>query len=213
MKLDIGHHLERSFALFTPTLVIAELLLIYCFLTAPTLMGFLLIIFVPLLVPVLTNRLVTFFAPMREGVRYAGSKGFDAWIVSYRLQGFYYLFPIFERFLLAIPGAYSMWLRAWGSKIGRKVVWSPNVEVIDRGMIEVGDKVLFGYQAALSSHIILFENRQLKLILSKVRLAPGTLVGGRASLGPGCKSNPGETLKAMQVYADYSLLGVECENK
>lgn len=208
MKLDIGHLFERSFALFTPALILVEMFLLYKLIEQKSLWIAMTFILAPIFIPLIIYRLVTLFFPIKEGVRYVGSKGFDAWVVSYRLQGFYYLFPSFERVILGL-GLYSWWLRAWGSKVGKNVIWAPNIEVVDRGMMEIGDYVLFGYQATIAPHIVLVENGSLKLILAKVKLAPGTLVGGKCVLGPGTQTRAGELLKGMKPYGDYSLLGVK----
>src|SRR6266851_3058498 len=65
-----------------------------------------------------------------------------------------YALPLLELFLQLTPGAFSLWLRLWGSRIGRRVHWTPRVEIADRSMLAVGDDVVFGHKVECYAHAI-----------------------------------------------------------
>ncbi|MDJ0694669.1 GH3 auxin-responsive promoter family protein [Mastigocoleus sp. MO_188.B34] len=35
----------------------------------------------------------------------------------------------------------TLWLRLWGSKVGEGIYWTPKIEIADRGLLEIGDRV------------------------------------------------------------------------
>ncbi len=103
-----------------------------------------------------------------------------------------------------IPGAFSCWLRLWGSKIGKRVYWTPRLELLDRHLLDIGDSVVFGYNSGLCGHIVVsrrqFEKQsqlgisdtvaQSKddrpvLLIGKVTIGDGAFIGAGSRLGPG----------------------------
>lgn len=42
---------------------------------------------------------------------------------------------------LLIPGIFSCWLRLWGAKVGRDVYWTTRLEIADRSLLEIGDRI------------------------------------------------------------------------
>ena len=71
---------------------------------------------------------------MRRAIRRDGA--------GHQLQVLYSAFPA----LRLVPGLYSAWLRLWGSRVGRAVYWTPQVKITDRGLLKVGDGVVFGHR-------------------------------------------------------------------
>lgn len=110
------------------------------------------------------------------------------WWVAHQLQMVYAAFPALEAFLRLIPGAYSAWLRLWGSKVGKRVYWTVRVEILDRHMLRIGDDVVFGHRVYCTSHIIHRKpNGNFVLILRPTRIGKSTLIGAGARIGPGVR--------------------------
>lgn len=100
----------------------------------------------------------------------------------------YAAIPAFEAFLRLVPGLYSAWLRLWGSKVGKRVYWTPLVEIIDRHMLRIGDDVIFGHRVVCSSHVVSRkENGEFVLLLRYIRIGSGSFIGALSRLGPGVK--------------------------
>ncbi len=66
-----------------------------------------------------------------------------------------------EEILRLIPGLYSFWLRAWGSRVGKLTYWAPQTVILDRGFLEIGDHVIFGAGVRINPHVM--ENNVLQL--------------------------------------------------
>jgi acetyltransferase-like isoleucine patch superfamily enzyme len=110
------------------------------------------------------------------------------WWIAHQLQLVYAALPFLEALLRLVPGLYSVWLRLWGSSIGKRVYWTPLVEILDRHMLSVGDDVVFGHQVCCTSHIIRKKtNGDLVLMVRPTRIEAGVLIGARARIGPGVK--------------------------
>lgn len=150
-------------------------------------------------VPVLAHRLVS--ATITRTPQWAE---FDlsrpnAWFCSIRLQIYFITFPQWEEVLRWIPGAYSGWLRLWGSRIGRNVHWSPQSEVLDRGLLEIDDDVQIGHRAVLAGHYIDHRDERRFLYLRKVRVGPQTLIGAYSIIGPGAEIPPHSFIRLRSV--------------
>src|SRR4249920_1066630 len=125
------------------------------FIGQPSLAGFAVMVFVWYLLPPLCFRMHDRVCPLRPGQEdLSDARKYSAWWGSQQFQIVYAVFPQFEILLRLVPGAYSAWLRLWGSRIGRGVVWTPIVEVIDRSLLDIGDQVFFGHKVALCSHAV-----------------------------------------------------------
>src|SRR5262249_29680123 len=95
-----------------------------------------LFIFVTYLFPPLVCRLMRAIYPLKFGVfPLRESVAGNAWIISFRTQLIYGIFPWLESIVTMVPGAYSAWLRLWGSTIGKGITWVPNVSILDRGLL------------------------------------------------------------------------------
>lgn len=149
--------------------------------------------------PVLLWRLARIFFPIRIGVSFLGVKEKEgcSWILAHRLQYVFITFPVFERILIIIPGAYSAWLRLWGSKIGKSVVWTPRIDVVDRTHLEIGDYCFIGDKTYLSSHFIKRKDQRLALLFKPVVIEERSLIGYSCVLGPGTLISKKTSLPAM----------------
>lgn len=125
------------------------------------------------------------FYPLKEGISYLLGKEYNPWWGSSQIQLIYVAFPILEVILRLIPGAFSLWLRLWGSKVGQQVYWTPTLELLDRGLLEIGDRVIFGHDVGLTSHTIKPKRNDLLLYVRKIKIGNDVFVGARVDLGPG----------------------------
>jgi hypothetical protein len=123
--------------------------------------------------------------PLPRGRVGLDDPGFLAWWLSAQWQVVFNRLPMLEEALRLVPGAYSAWLRLWGSRVGALVYWSPGVVVLDRGLVEVGDRVVFGAGVRINPHALLSRDGHACLVVAPVRIGAGALVGGHALLTPG----------------------------
>ena len=72
-----------------------------------------------------------------------------------------------------VPGLYSLWLRIWGSRVGRLVYWSPGLEVLDRSLLDVGDQVVFGIGVRLNPHVLMPDPQTRRTVLQIGRIVLG----------------------------------------
>lgn len=148
------------------------------------------------LLPLLTWRLLNWRYPLTEGRFFIGrkEKGTHPWLLAYKIQSLFITFSFFERVLILIPGAYSAWLRLWGSRIGRKVTWTPRVDIIDRTSLNISDFAFFGDRVYMSTHLIVRQKDRLMLIHKKISVGEKCLIGFSCQLGPGTVIKDGEML-------------------
>jgi acetyltransferase-like isoleucine patch superfamily enzyme len=82
-----------------------------------------------------------------------------------------------------VPGLYSLWMRAWDAKVGAFVYWSPGVRILDRPLLNVGSRVVFGAGVRLNGHVVLpRDDGSMQLAVGTIRLGSDTLVGGYSLL-------------------------------
>lgn len=140
------------------------------------------------LIPPLLFRLYILKHPIKAGRWVLNHPAHCDWWIAHQLQMLYAALPALEALLRLVPGAYSTWLRLWGSKVGKRVYWTVRVEVLDRHMLRIGDDVVFGHRVYCTSHIIHRKpNGDLVLIVRATRIGKGTLIGAGARIGPGVR--------------------------
>lgn len=174
---------------FCGFVVLMELLAFYGFVKTQSLIFFVLLCLIPYLVPLTTFRVLNYFWPLKEGRSHLQAETYSPWLAAYRIQLIYGLFPFFECALLAFPGLYSCWLRAWGSKIGRRVIWAATVTVTDRSHLHIGDEAFIGAGVYFSSHVV--QDSKDKFLLLYKRIT----VGNNVFIGAGCRLGPGVVIK------------------
>ncbi len=151
--------------------------------------------------PLVCFRILTCLSPIREGVSNILEKKFSPWWAGHQIQALFIATPWLESLLRLTPGCYSLWLRAWGSKIGKNVYWTPGVTNYDRNLLEVGDHVTFGERAVTVCHVITPKEGKGLLKIAKVRVQSKSFVGAGSVLSPGVVVEEGTLVKAgSQVY-------------
>lgn len=167
------------------------------------------------ILPVVLWRLFQWRYPLTEGQSYIGRNemGAHPWLIAYQLQSLFISFSMFERILILIPGAFSAWLRLWGSSIGKKVTWTPRVDIIDRTSLEIKNFSFFGDKVYISAHIIMRKNNRLLLLHKKIKIGEKCLIGFASQLGPGANIADNEMLPASsRAYMNKIVRGVANEN-
>ncbi|MBV6623477.1 MAG: acyl transferase [Rivularia sp. (in: Bacteria)] len=135
--------------------------------------------------PLLIHKIHNYFYPLEEGVSYLKGKEYSPWWGSHQIQSIYISFTALESALRLIPGAFSLWLRLWGAKVGKNVYWTPKLEIADRSLIEIGNNVVFGQDCGVISHVIKPKKQDLMLYVKKVKIGNNVFIGAGSYLAPG----------------------------
>lgn len=137
------------------------------------------------LFPLLIHKIHNYFYPIKEGISYLQIKEYSPWWGSHQIQSIYITFTALESALRLIPGAFSLWLRLWGAKIGKNVYWTPKLEIADRSLIEIGDNLVIGQSCGIFSHVIKPKKQDLMLYVKKVKIGHNVFIGAGSYLAPG----------------------------
>lgn len=187
---------SKFFSLF-PTLHVALILMsVYGFVVRASLSSFFLIFFFIYAFPLICFRLLNTLFPIKEGVSDIFEKKFSPWWAGHQIQLLFMAMPRLESLLILVPGLYSLWLRAWGSKVGRGVYWTPGVCNYDRNLLEIGDGVIFGERSTTVCHVISPKEGKGLLKIQKVIIGDRCFVGAAAVISPGVRMDSETFLKA-----------------
>lgn len=158
------------------------------------------------LLPPLAVRLVFLAVPMSQSRIPIGSRAFFGWWMSFQLQVVFCRLPFLEEILRFIPGLYSVWLRFWGSRIGRFTYWSPGTAITDRSFLRIGNDVVFGAGVRLNAHV-LTKNKdgKMELLLAPLKIGDRAVVGGYSLLTSGTEIFPDEATRARLLLPPFSL--------
>tara|TARA_R110002049_G_scaffold305151_2_gene501406 strand:- start:1414 stop:2043 length:630 start_codon:yes stop_codon:yes gene_type:complete len=142
-----------------------------------------------------------------EGISYLGNKtkNGNLWWVAFHLQQIFNTFHFLEQALTLIPGAYSSWLRLWGSQIGEKVNWTPECRVVDRTHMNIGKRVLVGNHSYLAAHAIKKRDDKYLLYVKEVEIGDDVVLSYRVTIAPGAKVLAGSFIEAGKaVYPNQT---------
>lgn len=141
-----------------------------------------------------------------EGTIPLGDGRFVRWWLTFQLQGVFNRLPVLDEALRIVPGAYSMWLRLWGSHVGRMTFWGAGTRVLDRGLLQIGDDVVFGAGVRLNSHVLAKgADGELRLIAAPVRVESRCMIGGYALITAGSRICANEATDALAVMPPYTV--------
>ncbi len=216
----ISKRLESLFFFFPAFHLLMMVLSAVSFIRNPSLVPFLIFLQVTYLMPIFIWRIVVYFYPIDEGFASIGkkAKGGNLWLISNQLQFFYNGFSLPEVVLKMIPGAYSAWLRMWGSKIGKKITWTPNSTIVDRPYLVIGDRCLIGGESYISAHAIKKNEGAYTLYVKKVlieddcvisyhvTISPGVKMGKKSFVAAGGVLNPNVSLEEGESFARFQEL-------
>lgn len=156
--------------------------------------------------PVLAYRLHSRVYSLKSGISYLQRHGYSPWWGSHQFQVIYVAFPALETLLRLVPGLFSAWLRLWGAQVGKQVYWTPGLEIADRGLLSIGDGVVFGHRVGLSSHIVKPRRNNLMLYLKPINIGDGSFIGAGSYIGPGATITAGSYLAARsEIYPNVTI--------
>ena len=144
---------DRLFSYFPLMMTAASLTALGIFARFPSIWTAILLLFILYVLPLTVQRVMFRWAPLKQGISAIDGATFSPWLASHHIQAFYDALPYLESLLRVIPGFYSMWLRMWGSRIGYGVVWPVRMDVLDRGLVDVGNRVTFDREVELAAHV------------------------------------------------------------
>ncbi len=149
------------------------------------------------IVPPVSLRLHQAIFPIKAARSDLSKSQYSPWWGAHQIQVIYTALPHLEALLRIIPGAYSAWLRLCGSRIGRKVYWTPNIEITDRSMLEIGDRVVFGHQCKLLGHAITPKGSAMILFVRKIKIGNDVFIGAGSRIGLGAEIADGVFLPVL----------------
>lgn len=157
------------------------------------------------LMPPLLARLTMSIRPIREGCIPIASGDYFVWWFLLNLQMVFCRFPFFEECLRVLPGAYSLWLRLWGARIGKYTYWAAGLRILDRSFLEIGDGVIFGAGVHLNPHVIAENSAgDAELLLARIVIGDRAMIGGYSLLTAGTRIAEDETTHAFLKSPPFS---------
>jgi hypothetical protein len=200
---------SKLFALYPAFHALAILGCLYQFVLSPNPLRFASIFLAIYLLPLASFRLLNLITPIREGTSDIMGNKFSPWWAGHQIQGLLMAVTWFESPMRMVPGLYSLWLRLWGSKIGKNVYWTPGISVYDRNLLDVGDGALFGEKCNTVSHVISPKGGKGLLYIKKVTVGARAFIGAGSTLSPGTIVEPGVLLRADSKIYPNSLVTKE----
>ena len=157
------------------------------------------------LLPPLLARVALLLFPIKNSHIPFGSTEFMTWWFLSSIQTIYSRFVFLEELLRSVPSVYSLWLRLWGSKIGKMTYWSPHITVIDRSFLDIGDFVSFGMGVKLNPHVISKNNEgERELVLASIVIGDNVLLGGYSLLTAGTEIYANESTNSFLRSPPFS---------
>lgn len=190
---------NRLFSYFPLLLTAAAFLALGVFAAWPNGWSGLLVVFVIYLMPPMVLRIMLRWAPLKPGIIAINENTFCSWLASHHIQAFYDALPYLESLLRVIPGFYSAWLRMWGSRVGYGVDWPVRIDVLDREMMEIGNRVVFAREVELSAHVRQKTEGGLRVLVRPVRIGSHAFIGSGVRMGPGAVAPHDANVPALTV--------------
>jgi hypothetical protein len=158
------------------------------------------------LLPPLVVRILLACRRIEAGSHPLDSPEFLTWWATAQCQVLFCRFPALEEMLRLVPGLYSAWLRLWGAKVGRLTYWSPELRILDRSFLEIGDDVVFGIGVRLNPHVLSDDEMgRPTLHLGSVKVGDDCRIGGYSLLTAGTVVEPNQSLKAFSLSPPWTV--------
>lgn len=194
---------NRLLSYFPLMMTAAAFMALGIFAAWPSAWSALLLVFVLYFLPPMVLRIVYRWAPLKFGVHKIDSRTFCPWLASYHIQAFYDALPYLESLLRVIPGFYSAWLRMWGSRVGYGVEWPVRMDVLDRDLMEIGNRVVFAHEVELAAHVRRkVDGEGLRVLVRR------PLIGSYAFIGTGVRIGPGAVVPHNVSVPSMSIVDV-----
>jgi acetyltransferase-like isoleucine patch superfamily enzyme len=176
------------------------------FAASPSLIAVLVLVAAVYALPVVTFRTLDRWRPLREGRSRLDAPVYSPWWASHQCQALFIAVPQLEGVLQLVPGCFSLWLRLWGSRVGRAVYWTPRVEIADRSLLEVGDRVVVGHKVEIYAHSIRPTRAGLVLHVRRIVIGRDVFVGAGTRIGPGVRIADGVHVPLLSDLYPHSRL-------
>lgn len=199
---------DRLFSYFPLMMTAAAFAALGVFAAWPSGWTVFLLLFVLYLLPPLVLRIMLRWAPLKMGVGCIDGRAFCPWLAAHNIQAFYDALPYLESLLRVIPGFYSMWLRLWGSRVGYGVEWPVRMDVLDRNLMDIGNRVVFSREVELAAHVRQkMEGGGSRVLVRPVRIGAYAFVGAGARIGPGAVVPHNANVPALAVVGVNETFG------
>lgn len=199
---------DRLFSYFPLMMTVAAFTALGVFAQWPSVFSGLLVFFIIYLLPPMVQRIMFRWAPLQLGVSQIDGRKFNAWLAAHHIQAFYDALPYLESLLRVIPGFYSMWLRIWGSRIGYGVVWPVRMDVLDRSLMDIGNRVTFDREVELAAHVRQkTDGGASRVLVRPVHVGSYAFVGARTRIGPGASVPHNAAVPALSVVDVNEMFG------
>lgn len=177
---------DRLFSYFPLLMTVLLLAALGVFAQWPSLWSAILVLFVVYALPPAVQRVMLRWAPLKQGVNQIDGRAFSPWLATHHIQALYDALPYLESLLRVFPGFYSMWLRMWGARVGYGVEWPVRMDVLDRGLIDIGNRVVFSREVELAAHVRKkTDGGRSRVLVRTVRIGSHAFIGAAARLCPG----------------------------
>jgi hypothetical protein len=194
---------DRLFSYFPLLMTIISLAALGVFAQWPSVWTAILLLFVVYIVPPIAQRWMLRWAKLMQGVSEIDGRKFSAWLATHHIQAFYDALPYLESLLRVFPGFYSAWLRLWGSRVGYGVEWPVRMDVLDRSLMDIGNRVVFAREVELAAHARKkTDGGRTRVLVRTVR------IGSHAFIGAGSRVGPGASVPSNASVPDMTNVGV-----
>jgi hypothetical protein len=194
---------DRLFSYFPLLMTVLSLAALGVFAQWPSPWSAILLLFILYIVPPTVQSVMFRWAPLKQGVSEIDGRTFSPWLASHNIQAFYDALPYLESLLRVFPGFYSMWLRMWGSRVGYGVEWPVRMDVLDRSLMDIGNRVLFSREVELAAHVRKkTDGGRSRVLVRQVR------IGSYAFIGPGARVCAGASVPSNASVPELKIVGV-----
>ncbi|OQW61133.1 MAG: hypothetical protein A4S17_01895 [Proteobacteria bacterium HN_bin10] len=199
---------DRLFSYFPLLMTALSLAALGVFAQWPSVWSAALLLFVLYGLAPIVQRVMFRWAPLKQGIGCIDGRTFCPWLASHHIQAFYDALPYLESLLRVFPGFYSMWLRMWGSRVGYGVEWPVRIDVLDRGLMDIGNRVVFSREVELAAHARKkMEGGRSRVLVRTVRIGSHAFIGSGARLGPGASVPSNASVPDMAVVGVNEVFG------
>ncbi len=199
---------DRLFSYFPLIMTAASLTALGIFAQWPSVLSAALLLFIVYVLPPIVLRIMLRWAPLQQGIACIDGRKFCPWLASHHIQAFYDALPYLESLLRVIPGFYSMWLRMWGSRVGYGVEWPVRIDVLDRNLMDIGNRVVFAREVELAAHVRQkMDGGGSRVLVRTVRVGSHAFLGAGVRVGPGASVPHNANVPALAVVGVNEVFG------
>jgi hypothetical protein len=107
------------------------------------------------------------------------SKQTTLWFFTYQF-GRLWGNPLLKHLIFSFNSLRTFFLKCCGAKVPWNMGWAPVSHLSDPYLLEIGEDTIVGVETTISGHMIIHD----QLILGRIFIGRGCLIGARSGLGP-----------------------------